>query len=420
MSVDRRSFLRSTVAGIAAIPAVRPTVSATAATLAPGDEDPLGVRDEFPITKTHAFLNNCAIAPLCRSGRDAAVAYLDEKLLDPFPEPDPKALLRLRERKESVRRKFAGLFGVSPREVGLVQSTSAGENIVARGLKLKAGDNVVIDDLHFETSFLLYRELEKELGIELRVVPHRNGASHLADFDAACNARTRLVSVSWVSNRNGYRQNLKGLAEIAHARGAYLYADAIQAIGVFDTNVKDEGVDFLTCGGYKWLYANFGVAPFYVREELLDRIPSDRFGHLQVIGGTPEHDYQLQTTAAKYRVRRGGLHLGGATRRVTGPHRSGRPGPHRGPGGRSGSRGLARSCGPRLHAVHAEGQRLADRHGPPRPGRCRSEEALCQREHRRPVQGERRVPQAGRRLLQQSRGDPAFPWGHGRGRLGPP
>ena len=300
MSVDRRSFLRSTVAGIAAMPAVRPTVSATAATLAPGDEDPLGVRDEFPITKTHAFLNNCAIAPLCRSGRDAAVAYLDEKLLDPFPEPDPKALLRLRERKESVRRKFAGLFGVSPREVGLVQSTSAGENIVARGLKLKAGDNVVIDDLHFETSFLLYRELEKELGIELRVVPHRNGVTHLADFDAACNARTRLVSVSWVSNRNGYRQNLKGLAEIAHARGAYLYADAIQAIGVFDTNVKDEGVDFLTCGGYKWLYANFGVAPFYVREELLDRIPSDRFGHLQIIGGTPEHDYQLQTTAAKY------------------------------------------------------------------------------------------------------------------------
>jgi cysteine desulfurase/selenocysteine lyase len=147
---------------------------------------------------------------------------------------------------------------------------------------------------------VLYRELEKKLGIELRIVPNRNGRTHLDDFDAACNARTRLVSVSWVSNRNGYRQDLKGLSEIAHSNGAYLYADAIQAVGVFETNFRDEGVDFLTCGGYKWLYANFGVSPFYVREELLDRIPPDRYGHTHVIAETPDHDYRIQATAAKY------------------------------------------------------------------------------------------------------------------------
>ncbi len=53
MPVDRRNFLKSTVAGIAAIPAMRPTVSATTLAMAPSEEDPLGVRDEFPITKTH-------------------------------------------------------------------------------------------------------------------------------------------------------------------------------------------------------------------------------------------------------------------------------------------------------------------------------------------------------------------------------
>ena len=54
-------------------------------------------------------------------------------------------------------------------------STSDGENIVARALDLGAGDNVVIDDLHYETTFVLYRHLAEARGVELRIVPSQDG-----------------------------------------------------------------------------------------------------------------------------------------------------------------------------------------------------------------------------------------------------
>ena len=95
-------------------------------------------------------------------------------------------------------------------------------------------------------------------------------------FAAFVDDNTRLVSVAWVSHQNGYHHNLVALAELAHAHGAYLYADAIQGIGMLTLDVKAVDIDFLTTGTYKWLLGGYGVAPFYVREALLDSIAIDR------------------------------------------------------------------------------------------------------------------------------------------------
>jgi selenocysteine lyase/cysteine desulfurase len=78
--------------------------------------------------------------------------------------------------------------------------------------------------------------------------------------------------VALVSNISGYRHDLKALVKLAHNRGAYLYADAVQAGGMGPLDVKALDIDFLTMGCYKWLCAGMGIAPFYVRRELLDGI----------------------------------------------------------------------------------------------------------------------------------------------------
>ncbi len=269
MSVmDRRSFLATTAAGLASLKTAR-GMTQTA------DEDPLGVRADFPITRNLRFLATSWIGPMPTVVRDVAVDYVDEKM--------QWADTRLRlEKKEMARTAFAELFGAKPQEVALLFSTGDAENIVTRGLDLKAGDNVVIDDLHFTSSFVLYRQLEEDRGIELRIVPQKEGRTRLEDLDARIDERTRLVSVAWVSNRNGYRHDLGALAEIAHAKGALVFTDAVQAIGTFPVNLTELGVDFLAAGAYKWLFANFGVAPFFIREEHLDRISPDRYGHGQV------------------------------------------------------------------------------------------------------------------------------------------
>ena len=119
-------------------------------------------------------------------------------------------------------------------------------------------------------------------------------------FAAFVDDNTRLVSVAWVSHQNGYHHNLVALAELAHAHGAYLYADAIQGIGMLTLDVKAVDIDFLTTGTYKWLLGGYGVAPFYVREELLDTVTLDRMGSLHIAEDLGDHHYELYTDARKY------------------------------------------------------------------------------------------------------------------------
>jgi selenocysteine lyase/cysteine desulfurase len=136
-------------------------------------------------------------------------------------------------------------------------------------------------------------------GVDLRIVKHRGGAVNVADFEELVDHRTRLISVAWVSNLNGFRHDMKPLADLAHAHGAYLYSDAIQAIGTAPLDIRASGVDFLCCGSYKWLMAGFGVAPFYVRRELLDKIRADRVGW-HVEKRLDDYRYQHYKNGKKY------------------------------------------------------------------------------------------------------------------------
>jgi selenocysteine lyase/cysteine desulfurase len=206
----------------------------------------------------------------------------------------------MQAKADQVRARFARFINASPDEIGLLSATSEGENLVAGALDLQPGDNVVIDELHYQTEFVLFRQLERRRGIELRIARHNRGAVTPADFEPLVNRRTRLLSVALVSHQNGFRHDLKPLADLAHAHGAWLYTDAIQAMGAVAIDVRASGVDALCSGTYKWLHAGFGVAPFYVRRELVDRFSLDRFGALHVERTRPGYHYDLFANAKKF------------------------------------------------------------------------------------------------------------------------
>ena len=69
---------------------------------------------------------------------------------------------------------------------------------------------------------------------------------------------------------------------------------------MFPIDVHADDVDFLCAGTYKWLLGGFGVAPFYIKQSLLDRVPMDRFGIFQVSSETPDHHFELKKTARRY------------------------------------------------------------------------------------------------------------------------
>lgn len=283
MTLDRRSFV-ATTAGIAAS-AARVRLSA---------DDPLGVRGDFPITAERAYLNSAYIAPIPRQVVDAGSAFLDAKSRRPMTLND------LLGTDETLRGQFARLVGATPDEVALLFSTAEGENVIAQGLDLQRGDNVVVDDLHYPTEFVLYRALEQSKGIELRIVRHRAGRLVADDFAPLIDRRTRIVSVAWVSHLNGFRHDMRPIADLAHAHGAVFYADAVQAAGMFPIDVQASGVDALCAGSYKWMLAGFGVAPFYIKRDLVDRLKLDRYGEFQIDRELPDYHYQLETTARKF------------------------------------------------------------------------------------------------------------------------
>jgi selenocysteine lyase/cysteine desulfurase len=256
--------------------------------------DPLNVRQHFPIVQHTTFLNSAYIAPSPLSVVEAGRTYLEGKSVRPL---DVDVLLG---KEDDVRRQFASLIRAELDEIGILYAASEGENAVVAGLDLRKGENVVIDELHYETTFVLYRNLERLRGIELRIVPHRNGVVDASDFERHVDGRTRLVSVALVSNLNGFRHDMRPIADIAHAHGALFYTDAMQAVGMIDIDVRAMGIDFLCCGGYKWLFAGFGVAPLYVGRELLERIHLDRFGDFQIRKTLPNFQYELVSTAQKF------------------------------------------------------------------------------------------------------------------------
>ncbi len=168
---------------------------------------------------------------------------------------------------------YATLINAAPEEIALIPNTSTGENLVVEALGIANNrGNVVTDSLHFEGALLHLMELKKR-GLDLRIVQHRpEGHIELADYARLVDRKTKLIEVSFVSMYNGFQHDLKAIADLAHAHGAYVYVDLIQGVGAVPFDVRATGVDFAATSSYKWLMGDFGVGFLYVRQELLGRV----------------------------------------------------------------------------------------------------------------------------------------------------
>ncbi len=222
-----------------------------------------GVRQLFPRLEHEIFLNAAAGTPLARFAAAGLERYQDFWQLGPSEGRGEYAAEVLSE----IRGLFASFIGARASEIGLVHCTKAGEQIVLDSLPaLREGGNVVTNDMHFTGSLHNLVGL-KRAGMDVRIVRGSAWDVPLEAMEAAIDHRTALVAVTLVSNINGRIEPVRELSEIAHARGAYVYADVIQAAGIVPFDVRELGVDFAACSGYKWLFGPHGVGFFYVAEE---------------------------------------------------------------------------------------------------------------------------------------------------------
>ncbi len=263
MTLSRRELLAG-LGGVGLTAALGP-VPPTSFAVSSLTTAPLPARADFTIPDGQTYLNSAFIHPMPRAAAEAARHYLEQR-----------ALKEERRSGDSIaaeiKGEFARLINAKPTEISLVQNTSTGENLVVRGLGLPDGKrNVVTDGLHFDGSLVMYGELRKH-GLDVRLAPMHDWRIRLEDLDARIDRNTRLVALSMVSMYNGWQHDLKAVCDLAHARGACVYADLIQAADNTPIDVRATGLDFGACSSFKWLMGDFGLGFLYVKEELLERV----------------------------------------------------------------------------------------------------------------------------------------------------
>ena len=229
-------------------------------------------KEDFAIPAGLTYINGAYTHPMPMVAAEAMRKYADARSSFQTDDATGGTLAA------GVKAAFASLINAKPSEIAFVPNTSTGENLVVNGLEIaeqaKRGINVVTDALHFDGSILNLQVLQRERGLDLRIVMLRDNGSRvdLRDMEKVIDRKTRLVEVSLVAMYNGFQHDLKAVCDLAHANGAYVYADIIQAAGASPIDVKATGVDFAACGSFKWLMGDFGLGFLYAKEDLLDRV----------------------------------------------------------------------------------------------------------------------------------------------------
>jgi selenocysteine lyase/cysteine desulfurase len=152
-----------------------------------------------------------------------------------------------------ARRAAARMIGARPEQIALTPATTLALNVAADAVPLGRGDNVVTCNLEFMSVIVPWLEKCRAAGAELRVVKHEAGRVPADAVITRLDAGTRAVVLSSVQWTNGYRLDIRPIGRECQRRGIPFVVDAIQQLGVLPLDVVDCGIDYLACGGHKWL-----------------------------------------------------------------------------------------------------------------------------------------------------------------------
>ncbi len=178
---------------------------------------------------------------------------------------------------EGARAKVQRFLGAAEsREIVLLRGTTEAVNLVAQSYGRRhvgAGDEVLITGLEHHSNIVPWQMLCEEKSASLRVAPIDDaGDVDMAAFERLLSPRTRIVSVSHVSNALGTINPVRRMSDLAHAAGAVVMVDGAQAAPHLAVDVRAIGCDFYAFSGHK-VYGPSGVGALYGRAALLEAMP---------------------------------------------------------------------------------------------------------------------------------------------------
>ncbi|KVC74055.1 cysteine desulfurase [Burkholderia ubonensis] len=175
--------------------------------------------------------------------------------------------------RDTVRR-FIG--AASPDEIVFVRGTTEAINLIAKTWGVQnvgEGDEIVVSHLEHHANIVPWQQLAAQKGAKLRVIPVDDSGQVLLDeYRKLLNDRTKIVSVTQVSNALGTVVPVKEIVELAHRAGAKALVDGAQSISHMRVDVQALDADFFVFSGHK-IYGPTGIGVVYGKRAILDDMP---------------------------------------------------------------------------------------------------------------------------------------------------
>ena len=160
-------------------------------------------------------------------------------------------------------------------EIIFTKGTTDGINLIASsyGSMLNEGDEILISAMEHHSNIVPWQLLESQRGIKLRIIPiHENGEIHMDAYNEMLNSKTKLVSVTHISNTLGSINPIGEIIDKAHAVGAKVLIDGAQSIQHDQIDLKALNCDFFVFSGHK-VFGPTGIGVLYGKSEILNLMP---------------------------------------------------------------------------------------------------------------------------------------------------
>lgn len=292
--IRRRDFLRGgalTAAGAALAPLLTPLLEARRAAAQEVSQTPRRLplpATAYSLAPEVTYLNHASIGTIPRAVQEARRRYLDLCETDPWLYMWGPAW---QEPREEVRTAAADLLGCDADEVALLHNTTEAFNLLAHGLPLGPGDEVLFSTLNHAGASVPWEHQARRRGFRVRrfdfpvhrvpeMTPEEVVAVYADALEAPAarpgsassrpaRAQVRVLVLPHIDNTVGLRHPVREIAAAARARGVrWIAVDGAQSVGMLPVNVAELGVDFYATSPHKWLQAPKGLGLLYLRREV--------------------------------------------------------------------------------------------------------------------------------------------------------
>lgn len=225
-------------------------------------------RDLFEVPGGISYLNCAYMGPLLREAREVGEGSVGRK-----SRPWELAPADFFRETEEVRGLFARLVGGDADGVAIIPSVSYGMAVAAANVPLERGESVVILEDQFPSNVYPWRELAREKGADLVVVPRPGDHDWTRAVAEKIEERTAVVAVPNCHWTDGSLLDLAHIGRRTREVGAALVVDGIQSLGAHPFDVAEVRPDFLVASSYKWLLGPYGVGFMHVGEAYREGAP---------------------------------------------------------------------------------------------------------------------------------------------------